>query len=137
MPLARVGARTDSTTHYRYNARRGQYPRTRIGRESKTRCKICKYAPRVLHFSAFHLQFVTIYIAAFSSPDCQALFYACAPDTIDQKISAYNNNSIFVKTVRKSELLFTSFSSLFPVLYIIFNFITVCFVYHPCFLFSY
>ena len=41
MPLARVGARTDSTTHYSYNARRGQYPRTRIGIESKTRCKIC------------------------------------------------------------------------------------------------
>ena len=31
MPLARVGARTDSTTRYSYNARRGQLPRTRIG----------------------------------------------------------------------------------------------------------
>ena len=26
MPLARVGARTESTTHYSYNARRGQFP---------------------------------------------------------------------------------------------------------------
>ena len=31
MPLARVAARTDSTTRYSYNARRGQFPRTRIG----------------------------------------------------------------------------------------------------------
>ena len=30
MPLARVAARTDSTTRYSYNARRGQLPRTRI-----------------------------------------------------------------------------------------------------------
>ena len=39
MPLARVGARTDSTTRYSYNARRGQLPRMRIGvirRTSKT-----------------------------------------------------------------------------------------------------
>ena len=31
MPLARVGARTESTTRYSYNARRGQFSRTRIG----------------------------------------------------------------------------------------------------------
>ena len=41
MPLARVGARTDS---------RGQFPRTRIDivRDST------QYALRVLHFSVFH-----------------------------------------------------------------------------------
>ena len=37
MPLALVGARTDSTTRYSYNARRGQFPRTRIGIVHKTR----------------------------------------------------------------------------------------------------
>ena len=31
MPLARVGARTENTTCYSHNARRGQFPRTRIG----------------------------------------------------------------------------------------------------------
>ena len=31
MQIARVVARTDSTTRYSYNARRGQLPRTRIG----------------------------------------------------------------------------------------------------------
>ena len=41
MPLARVGARTDSTMHYSYNARRGKFPRTRIGIDTKTRRKIC------------------------------------------------------------------------------------------------
>ena len=35
---------------YSYNARRGQFPRTRIGIVRK----ICCIAPRVLHFSAFH-----------------------------------------------------------------------------------
>ena len=41
MPLARVRARTDSTTHHSYNARRGQFPRTRIGIVRRTRRKIC------------------------------------------------------------------------------------------------
>ena len=49
MPLARVGARTDSTTSYSYNARRDQLPRTRIGiystQDSSKTCSI--YAPRV------------------------------------------------------------------------------------------
>ena len=46
MPLARVGARTDSTTSYSYNARRGQLPRTRIGIVRRTRQDM-QYAPRV------------------------------------------------------------------------------------------
>ena len=45
MPLARVGARTDST---RQNARRGQLPRTRIGIVRRTRARhAVQYAPRV------------------------------------------------------------------------------------------
>ena len=54
MPLARVGARTDSTTSYSYNARRGQLPRTRIGivRRTRARHAVCAEG---LHFSAFHL----------------------------------------------------------------------------------
>ena len=46
MPLARVGARTDSTTSYSYNARRGQLPRTRIGIVRRTRARHAD-APRV------------------------------------------------------------------------------------------
>ena len=55
MPLARVGARTDSTTSYSYNARCGQLPRTRIGivRRTRARHAVCAEG---LHFSAFHLQ---------------------------------------------------------------------------------
>ena len=41
MPLALAGARTDSTTRYSYNARRGQFPRTRIGIVHKTRRAQC------------------------------------------------------------------------------------------------
>ena len=41
MPLARVGARTDSTTRNNYNARRGQLPRTRIGTARRTRARQC------------------------------------------------------------------------------------------------
>ena len=54
MPLARVGARTESTTRYTYNARRGQLPRTRIGivRRTRARHAVCAEG---LHFSAFHL----------------------------------------------------------------------------------
>ena len=37
MPLAHVGARTESTTCYSYNVRRGQFPRTHIGIVHKTR----------------------------------------------------------------------------------------------------
>ena len=37
---------------YSYNARRGQFPRTRIG--IVRRKIVMQYAPRVLHFSAFH-----------------------------------------------------------------------------------
>ena len=53
MPLARVGARTDSTTSYSYNARRGQLPRTRIGivRRTRARHAVCAEG---LHFSTFH-----------------------------------------------------------------------------------
>ena len=53
MPLARVGARTESTTRYSYNARRGQLPRTRIGIVRRTRARhvVCAEG---LHFSAFH-----------------------------------------------------------------------------------
>ena len=55
MPLARVGARTDSTTSYSYNARRGQLPHTRIGIVRRTRA-IARHAvcAEGLHFSAFH-----------------------------------------------------------------------------------
>ena len=53
MLLARVGARTDSTTSYSYNARRGQLPRTHIGivRRTRARHAVCTEG---LHFSAFH-----------------------------------------------------------------------------------
>ena len=53
MPPARVVARTDSTTRYSYNARRGQLPRTRIGvvRRTRARNAVCAEG---LHFSAFH-----------------------------------------------------------------------------------
>ena len=51
MPLSRVGARTDSTTSYSYNARRGQLPRTRIGivRRTRARHAVCAEG---LHFSS-------------------------------------------------------------------------------------
>ena len=53
MPLARVGARTNSTTSYSYNAKCGQLPRTRIGivRRTRARHAVCAEG---LHFSAFH-----------------------------------------------------------------------------------
>ena len=54
MPLARVGARTDSTTLYNYNARRDQFARMHFGIESRTRRNM-QNAPRVLHFSDFHI----------------------------------------------------------------------------------
>ena len=44
MPLARAGARTDSTTRLQLHARRGQFPRTRIGVVSKI---YAVFAPRV------------------------------------------------------------------------------------------
>ena len=55
MPLARVVARTDGTTSYSYNARRGQLPRTRIDivRRTRARHAVCAEG---LHFSAFHLK---------------------------------------------------------------------------------
>ena len=53
MPLPRVGARTNSTTSYSYNARRGQLPRTRIGIVHRTRARHAVCAEG-LHFSAFH-----------------------------------------------------------------------------------
>ena len=55
MLLARVGARTDSTTSYGYNARCGQLPRTRIGivRRTRARHAVCAEG---LHFSAFHFE---------------------------------------------------------------------------------
>ena len=61
MPLARVGARTDSTTHYSYNARRGQYPRTRIGIESKTQYKICSMRRGFCTLVLFIIDCVTAY----------------------------------------------------------------------------
>ena len=50
MPLALVGARTDSTTSYSYNARRGQLPRTRIGHSTQDSSKTCAES---LHFRLF------------------------------------------------------------------------------------
>ena len=41
MPLARVGARTDSTSYTAIRARRGQFPRTRIGVVGKICCICC------------------------------------------------------------------------------------------------
>ena len=49
MPLARVGARTDSTMR---SANRGAWPISAHAHWHSTR----QYAPRVLHFSAFHCQ---------------------------------------------------------------------------------
>ena len=65
MPLARVGARTESTTRYSYNARRGQLPRTRIGivRRTRARHAVCAEG---LHFSAFHL-YITDDVQNFSA----------------------------------------------------------------------
>ena len=59
MPLARVGTRTDSTTSYSYDARRGQLPRTRIGivRRTRARHAVCAEG---LHLSAFHLVYVSV-----------------------------------------------------------------------------
>ena len=59
MPLARVGARTDSTTSYSYNTRRGQLPRTRIDivRRTRARHAVCAEG---LHFSVFHLHSLNI-----------------------------------------------------------------------------
>ena len=56
MPLARVGARTDSTMSllYSYNARRGQLPCTRIGIVRGTRAARHAVCAEGLHFSAFH-----------------------------------------------------------------------------------
>ena len=51
MLLARVGARTESTTSYSYNTGRGQFQRTRIGIVHKTHYAVCAEG---LHFSAFH-----------------------------------------------------------------------------------
>ena len=63
MPLARVGARTESTTRYSYNARRGQLPRTRIGivRRTRARHAVCAEG---LHFSAFHVTRVNCVIVS-------------------------------------------------------------------------
>ena len=61
MLLARVEARTDSTTSYSYyNARRGQLPRTRIGiiRRTRARHALCAEG---LHFSAFHYYYYYYY----------------------------------------------------------------------------
>ena len=55
MPLARAGVRTESTTRYSYNARRGQLPRTRIGIVHRTRARHAVCAEG-LHFSAFHIK---------------------------------------------------------------------------------
>ena len=45
MPLGRVAARTNGTTRYSYDARRGQFPRTRTGTVRKTRLETrCKIA---------------------------------------------------------------------------------------------
>ena len=62
MPIARVGARTDSTMSllYSYNARRGQLPRMHIGivRRTRARHAVCAEG---LHFSAFHIMYSTKY----------------------------------------------------------------------------
>ena len=49
MPLARVVARTESTT-LQLHARRGQFPRTRISTQYKA---IMQNTPRILHFVGF------------------------------------------------------------------------------------
>ena len=51
LPLARVVARTESTTRYSYNATPGQFPHTHISIVHK---ELNVFVPRVLHFSAFH-----------------------------------------------------------------------------------
>ena len=55
MPLARVGVRTDSTTSYSYNTRRGQLPCMRIGIVYMQDSTIHAVRTEGLHFSAFHL----------------------------------------------------------------------------------
>ena len=60
MRLARVGARTESTTRYSFNARRGQFPRTRIG---IVRRKICINIRR--GFYTLVLIIISLTIAAF------------------------------------------------------------------------
>ena len=65
MLLARVGARTDSTMHYSYNARRGQFPCTRIGIVHKTRRRICSmrrgFALQCFSFFFHHFPFVRFF----------------------------------------------------------------------------
>ena len=59
MPLARVEARTDSTTSYSCSARHGQLPRTRIGIVRRTRA-IHAVCAEGLHFSAFHYYIISL-----------------------------------------------------------------------------
>ena len=54
MPLTRAGARTESTTCYSYNVRRGQFPHMHIGIVHKELDARYAFALRVLHFSALH-----------------------------------------------------------------------------------
>ena len=80
MPLALAGARTDSTTRYSHNARRGQFPRTRIGIVHKTRRAQCSSMRRgfctlvlfilyyvFLFYGIFHVLRFTFYICLYLS----------------------------------------------------------------------
>ena len=58
MPLACVGARTDSTTRlHDYNVRRGQFAPTRIGIVQDV-VFVLRFVPRALHFSVSSLDFL-------------------------------------------------------------------------------
>ena len=67
MPLALAGARTDSTTRYSYNARRGQFPRTRIGISSQDSTRAMH---AVVCAEGFALQ-------CFSLDNCLTSYYHC------------------------------------------------------------
>ena len=95
MPLARVGARTDSTTSYSYNARRGQLPRTRIGIVCRTRAKhaICAEG---LHFSAFHYKRI---LFGHLTP---AVMYICTMlpiFAISTKVVRFSTHYMIVKNI--------------------------------------
>ena len=87
MPLARVGARTDSTTSYSYNARRGQFPRTRIGIVHRTLGQDMQYAPRVCTLVLFIFLFLAsllMFIAYYIPMQCDTtkfLVFSYVPST--------------------------------------------------------
>ena len=84
MPLARVGTRTESTTRYSYNARRGQLPRTRIGivRRTRARHAVCAEG---LHFSAFHI------VAVLVQCTCESGAAICGKTNRDRNKNSENS----------------------------------------------